>query len=483
MTDTSIATRTRETAARVAPPLDELRNVHLVGICGSGMKSLAEFLEGRGIAVTGSDRQESHPVIRAMQARGLRVHGGHHDSFLPREADLVVHSVAVGPENAERQLATRLGVPQLCYSEMLGRIAAGRNTLAVAGTHGKSTTTALVAAMLGEAGRDPSAVIGAEIQGLGVGGWAGKGNDLVVEACEYRRSFLDVPARHATILGVEPDHFDYFADTEDLVSAFSEFARQIDGDGRLVVRGSCSLARVAATSATAEVVTFGTERGADWWITDARPAAEGTRYRVFHGDSFYGDFTIRIPGRHNALNAVAAIALCDGLGVDKHSIRTTLADFPGIKRRFERVGSYRGITLVDDYAHHPTAVAATLQVARQQFGRRRVWCAFQPHQLSRLQELMDDFSGSFGDADQVLVAPVYAAREGHGDATRAASAELAERLSLRGVAARATASLDRLVATIDDEAQPGDVLITMGAGDIDRVHQQYARRLRRNHQD
>lgn len=480
MIETSTASRQQQRLAptRGVPSFSRLRSAHLVGICGAGMKALAEFLEASGVTVTGSDAQESHPVIEAMQQRGLRVHGGHRDAFLPTDADVLVHSVAVGPDNAERKLAASRGVPQLSYSEMLGRIATGRNGIGVAGTHGKSTTTAMVATILGEAGREPSAIIGAELCGLGTSGWAGTGDDLVVEACEYRRSFLDIPVRHATILGVESDHFDYFADLDDLSAAFGEFASRVDAKGRLVVRGGCPLARVAATKATAEVVTFGTEPGADWWITDPRPGLEGTWYRVFQRGGFFGDVLLRVPGTHNALNAVAAIALCDGLGVDKPAISNALAEFPGIKRRFETVASWRGITIVDDYAHHPTEVAATLQAARQRFGARRVWCAFQPHQVSRLRELMPQFAGSFGEADRVLVAPVFAAREKVGDESLAASGELAERLVRAGVVARPCTSLDQIVATIDDEAAPGDVLITMGAGDVDLVHHEFARRLR-----
>lgn len=466
-----------------------IRTAHLVGICGTGMKSLATLLAGRGVRVTGSDAEVGGPMLRRMQQRGLRVHPGHDGRNLPADADLLVYSHAVGTENPERVLAADLGIPQLSYSAMLGRLMQGREGVAVAGTHGKSTTTALVTRILADAGRSPSAVFGAEYceperTGAQTGSQSGAfgGGDLfVAEACEYRRSFLDLRPRYAAILGVEPDHFDCYESEEELRSAFEDFAELVSSDGALVINADCPGAMSVVRRANTDVVTISLNPGGDWWATDFRPQIRGQRFRVFRRGEFFGEMSLPTPGRHNAMNALAAIALVDRLGVSAAEIRESLREFPGVRRRYERVGSWRGVTLIDDYAHHPTAVRATLQSAREEFGNRRIWCAFQPHQTSRTRNLMGEFAGSFGDADEVLLAPVFTAREAAGTEAIECSRELARRAAANGARVRSLDSLDRVVATIDDEARPGDVLLTMGAGDVNRVHHEFTRRLHRNH--
>ena len=456
-------------------------SAHLVGICGAGMKALSEMLTGLGWSVSGSDLVGPTTTIRAMRQRGLRVHRGHHDRFVPRGVDVVVHSPAVGRDNPEIQLAERLKIPVLSYSEMLGRLMQSRVGVSIAGTHGKSTTTAMVASVLADSGLSPSAVFGAELSGRDVGGWAGDGDLFVVEGCEYRRSFLDFSPRYACILGIEPDHFDYFADLDDTVDAFAEFASQVAADGLLLVNRDCAAAMKAGTHARAQVVTLSQQGEADWWAADMRNTRWGTRFRVFRHSDFFAEIELPLPGRHNVANALAAIAMSYHVGASAECIRDSLWNFAGVRRRFEHIGSWRGMTLIDDYAHHPTAVRATIRTAREQFGRRRIWCAFQPHQVSRTKTLMLDFAESFEQADEVLIAPTFAARETIADEHETTSGELALRIAAGGQKARFCHSLDQIVTTLDDEARPGDVLITMGAGDIDQVHHEFTRRIQRNH--
>lgn len=456
-------------------------SAHLVGICGAGMKALAELLAGLGWQVSGSDLARPNPTIAALERRGMRVHFGHQDSYVPPDVGLLVYSPAVGTENPERQLASRLGIRQLSYSQMLGELMRERVGVSVAGTHGKSTTTAMIATILADARLDPSAIVGAELCGLGKSGWAGAGELFVVESCEYQRSFLDLHPKYAAILGIEPDHFDCYPRLEQLQSAFADFAGNVSADGRLIVRADCVSSLAAARSCGAPIETFGFEPGADWWGTDIRQSQWGMRFRVFRHEEFFGEFSLQLPGRHNVLNAVSAIALASAAGAPIDAIRESLSQFRGVKRRFEIVGSWRGITIIDDYAHHPTAVRATLEASRARFGKRRIWCVFQPHQVSRTEALLREFSESFDVADEILIAPVYAAREGRALAAESIARELAGKIAARQVAARYTPSLDRIIATIDDEARPGDVLVVMGAGDIDRVHHEFACRLQRNH--
>jgi UDP-N-acetylmuramate--alanine ligase len=459
----------------------QISSAHFVGICGSGMKALAEMMSGLGWKITGSDLQPSNPTLRAMQKQGLRVHVGHHDRFLPRDVDVLVYSPAVSPANPERRLATRLKIPQMSYSQMLGHLMQGRVGVAIAGTHGKSTTTAMTATVLADAQFSASAVIGAQLCGSGLSGWAGEDDLFVVESCEYQRSFLDLRPTYAAILGIEPDHFDYYRDFDETKAAFAEFARLLPQEGVLVIRGDCPASVAAAQCASAHVVSFSQQAGADWWATDQRCTAGGTWFRVFHQGDFFTEISLQIPGEHNLMNALAAVALSHYAGATSTQIRESLRDFSGICRRFERVGSWRGVTLVDDYAHHPTAVQATLDTARESFGRRRIWCVFQPHQVSRTQALMQQFAESFSSADEILIAPIFEARENPGHDAETAAIELTSRIAMHGPPARFCHSLDQIMATIEDETRPGDVLITMGAGDIDRVHHELTRKLQRRH--
>lgn len=475
--------RQHRSARQISRPrkTETIRSAHLVGICGSGMQALAELLVGCGVRVTGSDLQEPSQAMQRMSQRGLRFHQGHDHGFVPTDVDAVVFSPAVGADNPERMLASQLSIPQYSYSQMLGRLMQDRVGVSISGTHGKSTTTAMTATILEAAELSPSVVIGAQLCDRPASGWAGQGKLFVVESCEYQRSFLDLRPKYAVILGIEPDHFDCFANFGETREAFSQFAGNVSGEGTLVVNGDCQVAREAARSSVADVVSFARHDRSDWWASDFRPTNFGQRFRVFHREKFFAEISLPCRGTHNAMNALASIALCMRIGVPTEEIREGLANFSGIRRRFEVVGSWKGMTLVDDYAHHPTELQSTLQAARERFGARRIWCIFQPHQVSRTEALMEEFSRSFSLADETLVAPVFAARERNGADPIAASSQLAGLIEQNGSAARFCPSLDRIIATLDDEARPGDVLMTMGAGDINRVHHEFTRRLQRDH--
>jgi UDP-N-acetylmuramate--alanine ligase len=459
-----------------------LQSAHLVGVCGTGMKALAELLADLGCQVTGSDQQVSGSLQRTLASRGLRVHSGHNPRFLPANVDVVVHSPAVGRDNDELEFARHRRIPILTYNQMLGRLMETRMGVSIAGTHGKSTTTAMVASVLKSAGRDASAIIGAELCGTGVSGWAGSGELFVAESCEYQRNFLNLKPDHAVVLGIESDHFDCFSNIGDNVESFVEFASRIPASGSLLFNRDCPHSPRLAEATAANISTFSLRPGADWWACDLRQSKTQTRFRVFHHGNYFAEVILPLIGHHNVANALAAIGILYRLQLSPDEIRNGLAEFPGIRRRYERVGSWRGITLIDDFAHHPTAVRATLAAARQEFGDRRIWCAFQPHQVSRTQNLMQEFQTAFSDADRVLISPVFAAREQlEPQVPIDVSTELAERLNDHNCRARFVDSLDRMIATLDDEAQPGDVLVTMGAGDINRVHHEFNRRLQRYH--
>jgi UDP-N-acetylmuramate--alanine ligase len=471
-------------------PLDstrasEPRSAHLVGICGSGMKSLAALLLDLGWSISGSDMNPTESCLESLRTRGVNVHKGHAPQHIPWGAELVIYSAAVAAENPERVAARALGIPERSYSQTLGELMQSRRGIGIAGTHGKSTTAAMTAAALRLAGREPSACIGAELCGSGTGGWLGHGDLFVAECCEFRRSFLDLSPTYAAILNVEPDHFDYFRNPAETREAFRQFAARVSPEGLLVVRSDCQTAvetprPSARSTANARFETFSLGPPATWIAENLRRAAEGISFDVAYRRSLVGRFTLRVPGQHNVLNALAAIALCHGVGLEFSEIRAGLAAFRGIQRRFELLGTPNGITWIDDFAHHPTEVRATLEAARQRYGRRRLWCLFQPHQVSRLRALLPEFAASFERADQVLIAPVYAAREIGGDETDSLARQLSDEITRGGRPARFCADLDRIAATIDDEARAGDVVISMGAGDINQVYHAFTRRLQRN---
>jgi UDP-N-acetylmuramate--alanine ligase len=324
-------------------------------------------------------------------------------------------------------------------------------------------------------------VIGAEVCEIGVSGWHGDGPHFVVESCEFQRSFLDLSPRYATILGIEPDHFDCYPHFDEAIAAFSAFAQKLPADGRLLIPAGCEASKAACVAACARVETFGVEVAADWQACDLRVTGEGTRFRLYQDGDFFAGIALRIPGRHSVHNALAAAAVAHRAGADSTAFREGLLEFPGIRRRFERVGSWRGVTLIDDYAHHPTAVSATLATARERFPKRRLWCVFQPHQVSRTRALFADFAKSLVAADRVLLVPVFAAREEVHDEPVQLAHELAAQVVAAGGHARPADTLDLALSTLEDELEPGDVLITMGAGDIGKVYHAFTRRLQGHH--
>jgi len=387
---------------------------------------------------------------------------------------VLIYSPAVSSDNPERREAARRGIPQLSLSEAIGRMMTGREGISVAGTHGKTSTTALLGHVLDVAGHSPSVLTGGEVVGRGRSGWAGRGPLFVVESCEYRRHFLDLAPRHTVLLNIEPDHFDCFRTFQESVNTFREFAARLPEDGTLLVNYDSPAAMDAASGAQARLQTFGSRAGTDWWIGDLHRTGRGWRFRVFYQAKRYADFDLPLPGRHQVLNALAAVAMSHRLGVDRRSIAKGLRSFRGVKRRFEIVGCRRGITLVDDYAHHPTALRVTLRTARERFPGRRIWCVFQPHQISRTRALLDEFVQSLSRADRVLVSPVFAAREPESDEQVKLSARIARRIRRRGTPAVFVESLDRIRPTLETDAKPGDVVLILGAGDIDRIGSEFA---------
>jgi UDP-N-acetylmuramate--alanine ligase len=426
------------------------------------MSSLAILLQRAGYEVTGSDLSDSS-VIESLRQSGVAVTIGH-DAGNVGAASLVVRSSAVPETNPEILHAIERGLTVLKHSEMIGRLSEALRTLAVAGTHGKTTTTAMLASILIEARLDPIALIGGVLPRLGSGAYLGSGEFFVVEADEFDRRFLQLRPEIAIVTNVESDHLDYYGSFEAIQVAFEAFIDRTSEDGWLVVCEDYPFSRALATRRPERAVTYGLAESADWRAAGVTPnELGGNDFVVYAHDTLVGRFRLQVPGRHNVTNALAAAVAAGRVGVDFTTAAVALEAFTGVVRRLELKGRAGGVSVVDDYAHHPTKVRASLAALREQHEGRLI-CLFQPHHYHRLSSLFEEFANAFADADVVVVADVYAPAGRGPAAGERTSCELAQ--AVRGADAHYAGSLSAAVERTAALARPGDLVVTMGAGDV-----------------
>jgi len=444
------------------------RSAHLVGIGGSGMRALARVLLDKGWRLSGSDLaiQGDDPLQRA----GICCFTGHSAEQLPTDVECVIHSSAVPIANPELRRAAELGIPLLSYAEMLGQLTAGHHGLAIAGTHGKSTTTAMAAEILMAADCDPTVIYGAAPRdGRDSGGRAGKGRAVLVEACEYRRNFLHLRPHDAAILNIEPDHFDCYDSREALDAAFAHFAALLPADGRLIVPWGDETVRRAAAEVACRSETFGEDERADW--ASARVRGQGGRYGfdLTHRGGTLGRIELGVFGRHNVSNSLAAAALAAGCEVPSESIVKGLSRFCGLRRRLEPMGMAGGVSFWDDYAHHPSEIRTTLQTIREVAPTARICCLFQPHQALRTARLLDELALRLQNAERVLIADIFRAREAPPQGGEITAVDLAARTRALGQDVPALHAPLDIQQYLQTHLTPGDVMVVMGAGDIGRI--------------
>jgi UDP-N-acetylmuramate--alanine ligase len=440
------------------------------------MSGLAALLAAEGHAVTGSDLKKGR-ASEELEARGLRVTEGHAAENLPADADLVVTSAAVPSDNPEVQEADRRGLPVVKYAKALGGLMAGRRGIAISGCHGKTTTTGMAAFLMDRCGLDPMVVLGGSLPVFG-GNWKhGKGPYLVAEACEYDRSFLNLSPEVAVVTNIDADHLDYYRDLQDISGAFVEFARLLPENGLLVVNNEHEGLFRNDAGVKVRIETTGLRNHADWIACDRRADRGVTKFRVLRRGEEWGHFSLRIPGLHNTLNALGVIAVASHLGLDRTQVQQALRDFPGVDRRLTVRYRRGGISVVDDYAHHPTEVLAVLRTLREDPATRRIVAVFQPHQASRLRMLRREMAAALGGADRVLVPDVFFARDSAEDREQVHSLDLVKTLNNLGADAVYEPSFPALVERILADLRPGDVVVTMGAGSITGVSDDLARRL------
>ena len=440
--------------------------VHFVGIGGAGMSALAWILLERGHPVTGSDLRGGR-VVTQLSTMGAVVSVGHRAANV-EGADVVVVSTAIAPTNPEPQHAETLGIPVVHRAELLAALVGSRRGVFVAGTHGKTTTTSMVVVALQAAGLDPSFAIGGTLHGQGVGAHHGAGDVFVAEADESDRSFLAYTPDCAVVTNVELDHHDTFADVDDVVAAFASFLGRRGPDGLAIVCADDPLAAaLAGAQEPGDVVTYGTSQLAHLVIEDMALDATGSTFALRDRETDLGTFRLAVPGAHNVRNAAAAVAAARWAGADLEAVRHGLADFAGAHRRFQRLGEAAGVLVVDDYAHHPTELTATIAAARQVAPAGRVIAAFQPHRYSRTAALAHELGQALADADVVVVTDVYAA--GEEPVPGVTGSLVAEAAAGAGASTTFVPALGDLADAIARIVQHGDLVLTLGAGDVTEV--------------
>ncbi len=443
----------------------KVKSIHFVGIGGIGMSGIAEVLCNLGFKISGSDLKTS-PIIDHLTDLGIKFSLGHSPENV-QGAELIVTSTAVKIQNPEVQAGLELGIPMISRGEMLAELMRLKRGIAVAGSHGKTSTTSMVAQVLSESGLDPTIVIGGKLAALGSNAKLGQGDYLVAEADESDGSFLMLRPYLAVITNIDREHVDHYPDMEAIKQAFVIFANSLPFYGRLFVCLDDPHLASILSQINRPILTYSTENQADIYATDIRQKGFDTFFKVHTRENSLGDFSIRVPGTHMVANALAAIGIALELNLSTESIQKSLASFQGADRRFTLRGERDGVLVVDDYGHHPTEIQTTLRAARKGFPERRIVAAFQPHRYTRTQALMNEFMAAFDDADLVFLTDIYPAGEKpiHGVEAKI----LSEGISKQGTEVRFIKEIQDLPFELKKILKAGDLLITFGAGSITQV--------------
>ena len=441
-------------------------HVHFIGIGGISMSGLAEILLEEGFTVSGSDSKES-PLTKKLASEGAQIFYGQKAENIIDGIDCVVYTAAISRTNPELIEAVARKIPMLTRAELLGQLMKNYDTpIAVSGTHGKTTTTSMISHILLAGDMDPTISVGGILQAIGGNIRVGKSETFITEACEYTNSFLHFFPKISVILNIEEDHLDFFKDLEDIRRSFRLFAQRMDADGTLIIYEGIPRLAELLQDLPCRVITFGLDGGDYQARNVSYPDSGCGAFDLYRGDCFLGSFSLSVPGEHNILNAVSALAAGDLLGLSPDQMRQGLKSFAGTDRRFQKKGEIGGVTIVDDYAHHPTEIRATLQAARK-FPARQVWCVFQPHTYTRTKALLPEFAEALALADKVVLAKIYPARET--DDLGISSDTLRGELEKLGKEAWYFPTFDEIENFLLQHCQPGDLLITMGAGDVVKI--------------
>ncbi len=438
----------------------------MIGIGGTSMSGIAEILKQSGFVVAGSDINSSPATEKLIQS-GINVTIGHNPSAISN-FDLVVYSAAVKQDDPEMQRAKELNIPTVERKIILGEITkAFRNTICVSGTHGKSTTTSMVAMCFLEAKLDPTIQVGATIPAIEGNYRVGKSDYFVLESCEYSESFLSFYPKAEIILNIDNDHLDYYKNIDNIRNAFVEFVKLLPDDGILVYNGDDKNCEHISKYTKAKSLTFGINSSSNFVAKNISYDKNGfPSFDVYHNNTFYKTIKLSIPGKHNVYNALSCIALCNEFGIDKTVIKNALLKFTGAGRRFEYLGEVNGAKVYDDYGHHPTEITAVANALKNKHYNHS-WVIFQPHTYSRTKSLLDDFAKCLTNFDNIIVTDIYAAREK--DTLGVSSKDIVNKIDSLGRKAYYISNFDDIIDFVKRNAQKDDIIITQGAGTITNV--------------
>ena len=439
-------------------------HIHFIGIGGISMSGLAEILLEEDFRISGSDAKAS-PLTRSLEAKGAVIHYGQRASNITDDIDVVVYTAAIHPDNPEFACAREKNIPMLTRAELLGQIMRNYDTpIAISGTHGKTTTTSMVSHILLEGDCDPTISVGGILPAIGGNIRVGASETFVTEACEYTNSFLSFFPKISVILNMDADHLDFFKDIDDIRHSFRRFAQLLPADGTLIINADTPEYESIIKDLPCQVITYGLEHPADYTAEDITWDKYGhASFTVKKNGCKVGSYYLRVPGIHNVSNALAAIAVGKLLDLPDEVIVKGLGSFTGTDRRFQYKGEVGGITIIDDYAHHPTEIAATLESAKN-YPHEKIWCVFQPHTYTRTKALLPEFAKALTLADHVVLADIYAARET--DDLGISSRDLQKQIQELGTPCDYFPTFDEIESFLLKSCTHGDLLITMGAGDV-----------------
>lgn len=439
-------------------------HIHFIGIGGISMSGLAEILLKENFKITGSDAKESD-LTKHLENLGAGIYYGQRASNIEETTQLVVYTAAIHADNPEYASAVSKNIPMLTRAELLGQIMTNYQVpIAIAGTHGKTTTTSMASHVLLQGNTDPTISVGGILPAIGGNIRVGNSETFITEACEYTNSFLSFFPKISVILNVDADHLDFFKDIDDIRNSFRLFAEKLPTDGTLIINSDTPQYEAITNGLTCEVLTYGLESDADYTATNIVYNEFGhATFDCNYQNTLIGTFTLNVPGIHNVSNALATIALSQKLNISNEDLQKGLLSFGGTNRRFQYKGKVAGITIIDDYAHHPTEIKATLTAAKN-YPHNKTWCVFQPHTYTRTAALLDEFAQSLTLADEVVLADIYAARETN--TLGVSSRDLASKLAALGTKVHYFPSFDEIENFLLENCMHGDLLITMGAGDI-----------------
>lgn len=439
-------------------------HVHFIGIGGISMSGLAEILLEEKFQISGSDAKESSLTL-ALAEKGAKIFYGQRASNIEDGVDLVVYTAAIHPDNPEYACAVQKGIPMLTRADLLGQIMKNYGTaIAVSGTHGKTTTTSMVSHILLEGNCDPTISVGGILPAIRGNIRVGHSDTFVTEACEYTNSFLSFFPSVAIILNMDADHLDFFKDIDDIRASFRKFAELLPADGALIINADTPKYETITEGLSCKVITYSLEASADYTAGNITWDDFGhATFTAYHKGEEIGSFTLMVPGIHNVSNALSAIALGQYLNLSTETIQKGLNNFTGTDRRFQFKGKIGNVTIIDDYAHHPTEIEATLRAAKN-YPHKTTWCVFQPHTYTRTKALLPEFAEALSLADHVVMASIYAARET--DTLGISSADVQTLIKEHGTPCEYFETFDEIENYLLEHCEPGDLLITMGAGDV-----------------